>query len=161
MKSIPKRWPGPRYEVRAKFRAPLGFVYRWCTDYTPADGRFEGEEYSRRILRRTVREVVYEDLADTKEGWFWTRHVVRLLPPNRWHSDSVGSHRAYSLDYKLTKLPGDRTQLTLTARRSPYGIGGKNPPKSQWQRSVAKSWRAFGRALERDYRKARSKHAGI
>jgi hypothetical protein len=157
MDPMPKRWPGPRYEVRASFRAPLDFVYRWCTDYTPNDGRYEGESYQRRILRRTAREVIYEDLEDTKEGWFWTHHVVRLLPPDRWHSDSVGSHRAYSLDYRLTKMPGDQTQLILTARRRPYGVGGKNPPRPPWERSVAKSWRAFGRVLERDYRKTRAK----
>ncbi|MFY9717782.1 MAG: hypothetical protein WAK40_07630 [Thermoplasmata archaeon] len=156
---MPKRWPGPRYEARVKFRAPVNFVYRWCTDYTPGDARLEGETYQRRILRRTAREVLYEDLEDSKDGWFWSRHQVRLLPPNRWHSDSIGSHRAYSLDYQLTELPGDQTQLTLVARRSPYGIGGKNPPKSQWVSSVEKSWNEFGRFIERDYLKARTKRA--
>jgi len=154
---VPIRWPRPTYEVRAKFRAPLDFVYQWCTDYTPQDARYEQEKYQRRILRRNSREVIYEDLEETKQGWFWSRHVVRLHPPNRWHSDSVGSHRAFALDYKLTKLPGNRTQLTLKARRRPYGIGGKNPSKSQWERSVARSWRIFGRVLERDYDRSRGK----
>jgi len=153
-----RRWPAPSYEVRMTFRAPLDFVYRWCTDYTPKDARYEQDEYERRIFRRSSREVVYEDLSETKQGWFWSRHVVRLLPPNRWHSDTVGSHREYSLDYRLQKLPGDRTQLTLRARRRPYGIGAKNRPKSQWESSVAKSWRNFGRALERDYRRASAPH---
>ncbi len=153
---MPRKWPGPSYEVRATFKAPLEFVYRWCTDYTPQDARLEGEKYTRRILRRTPREVIYEDLEETKQGWFWSRHVVRLLPPNRWHSDSVGSHRAYALDYRLTELPGNRTQLILKARRRPYGVGGKNPPKSEWEHSVAKSWKTFGRFLERDYQKVRS-----
>jgi len=147
------RWPGPVYEVRATFDAPLKFVYRWCTDYTPRDARLEEENYERRLLRRSRTEVVYEDLEELNRGWYWTRHVVRLRPPNRWHSDSVGSHRAISLDYRLSRLPGNRTQLTLTARRRPYGIGGKNPPKSEWERSVAGSWKKFGRALERDYKR--------
>ncbi|HTP54922.1 MAG TPA: hypothetical protein VML94_08220 [Thermoplasmata archaeon] len=159
MISMPKSWPGPRYQVRVSFRAPLDFVYRWCTDYTPGDARLEGEKFERRILRRSPREVVYEDLEELDGGWFWTRHIIRLMPPNRWHSDSIGSHRAYLLDYRLTRLGADRTQLTLTARRSPYGIGGRNPPKGQWERSVKKSWKSFGRFLERDYRKARPKRA--
>jgi hypothetical protein len=156
---MPTKWPGPMYEVRATFRAPLEFVYRWCTDYTPQDARFEGEEYQRRILRRTSHEVIYEDLADSGKGWFWSHHVVRLFPPNRWHSESVGSHRLYALDYRLTELPGHRTQLTLRARRRPYGVGEKNPAKPQWERSVAMSWKKFGRVLERDYRKASAKRA--
>jgi hypothetical protein len=156
---MPKRWPGPNYEVRATFRAPLDFVYRWCTDYTPKDARYERDEYARRILHRSPRKVTYEDLYSTKQGWVWSRHVVRLLPPNRWHSDSVGSHRAISLDYRLSRLPGNRTQLTLKARRRPYGIGVKNPPKSQWERYIAKSWRNFGQALEREYKRVGANRA--
>jgi hypothetical protein len=148
-----KLWPGPRYEVRSTFQAPLSFVYRWCTDYTPKDARYSREGYDRRILQRSHREVIFEDLYDTKKGWIWMRRVVRLLPPDRWHADSVGSDRALSVDYRLSKLPGNHTQLTIRARRRPYGIGLKNPPKSQWERSVATNWRRFGRALERDYKR--------
>jgi len=149
-----QRWPGPSYEVRVEFNAPLDFVYRWCTDFTPEDSKLETEEYERRILRRSAREVVYEDLEDTQQGWVWSRHVVHLLPPNRWKSDSVGSLRVYALDYRLDRLPGGHTQLTLRARRRPYGIGKKNPPKGQWERSTTAAWKSFARALERDYEKA-------
>jgi hypothetical protein len=149
-------WPGPTYRVTATFRAPLEFVYRWCTDYTADDARHEGEHYERKVLERSSRQVMYEDLESSKDGWFWSRHVVRLAPPDRWHSDSVGSHRAISLEYRLRRLPGARTELTLTARRRPYGIGGKNPPKGKWERSVTNSWKLFARALEREYRKSRA-----
>ena len=108
---LPERWPGPRYEFSLEFNAPLEFVYRWCTDYAPEDGRLEGEEYQRRVVRCSRREVVYEDLSETKAGWRWARHVVRLSPPDRWHSDSVGSHRAVSLDYELSSLSGNRTRI--------------------------------------------------
>jgi hypothetical protein len=147
------------YVAKVTFRAPLRFVYEWCTDYTPQDARLEKDDYARRILRQSSKEVVYEDLSDTKDGWFWTRHVVQLLPPDRWHSDSIGSHRLYTLDYRLKELPGDRTQLTLRARRRPYGIGGKNPSRAAWGANIQKIWREFGRVLEQDYKKARAKHA--
>jgi hypothetical protein len=152
-----KSWPNPRYEVRVTFQAPLDFVYQWCTDYTPSDAKYEGDDYERRILRKSKSEVTYEDLSEAKDGWFWARHVVRLHPPNRWHSESIGSHRQYSLDYRLKRLAANRTELTLTARRRPYGIGGKNPAKAGWESSVAKSWSNFSRVLERDYRKTSSK----
>jgi hypothetical protein len=151
--TLPKSWPSPTYVVQHDFRAPLEYVYRWCTDYTPNDARLENDEFQRRVLRRSTREVVYEDLDDTKDGWMWARHTVRLLPPNHWRSTSVGSHREYRLDYRLTKLPGGRTRLTLTARRRPYGIGPKNPPRSQWERNVRQLWNSFGRSLEKDFRK--------
>lgn len=154
-----RRWPGPEYIVHAEFDAPLDFVYRWCTDYTPDDARYEDESYQRRILRRSREEVVYEDLEETRGGWVWARHVVRLLPPDRWHSDSIGSHREIRLDYRLSRLPQGRTRLTLTARRRRAGIGGKNPSKSQWETSVSKSWVKLGRALERDYRRGGSRRS--
>jgi hypothetical protein len=150
-------WPRPTYQVRAEFRAPLEFVYRWCTDYTATDARYEGEGYQRRILQRSRRTVVYEDLDEIQRGWYWSRHVVRLMPPDRWHSDSVGSHREIALDYRLSRLPGGRTRLVLTGRRRPYGVGGKNPPKAEWERSVGEAWVKFGRALERDFRKSRAR----
>lgn len=153
---MPKRWPGPNYEVRATFTVPLSFVYRWCTDYTAEDARYSAENYERRILQRSDREVVFEDLYDTKEGWIWIRRTVRLLPPARWHANSVGSDRALSVDYRLSRLSANRTQLTIRARRRPYGIGVKNPAKSQWENSVTSNWLKFGRAMERDYKRSRS-----
>jgi len=155
-----KRWPPPTYRVQAEFDAPLDFVFRWCTDYTPDDARYGGEHYRRLILDRSPRKVVYEDLEESKAGWFWSRHLVRLTPPDRWHSMSVGSHREISLDYRLSSLPGGRTRLVLTARRRPCGVGGRNPVRSQWERSVTEEWKRFGRVLERDFRKARSSRSG-
>jgi len=62
-----------------------------------------------------------------------------------------------SLDYTLSPLPGNRTQLILKGRRRAYGVGAKNPPKSQWETSVAKSWRHFARVLESDYKRTSTK----
>lgn len=141
-----------RYEARTIFRAPLPFAFRWCTDYNSRDGENSGEGYRRRILIRSARRVVFEDLYDTKERWIWIRRTVRLMPPDRWHADSVGSDRILSVDYRLSTLPGNRTLLTIAARRQPYGTGRANPSKAEWQRVVTGSWKRFGRALERDYR---------
>lgn len=158
------RWQGARmanpkvvqhYEVRCKFEAPLPFVYRWCTDYEPTDGRTSGEGYARRILRRSSRRVVLEDLYDTKKGWIWIHRDVRLSPPDRWHADSVGSDRALSVDYRLSDLSEHSTLMTIHARRWTYGIGTSNPPKRSWEGSVQASWTKYGRALERDYREGR------
>lgn len=147
----PNRRPQPIWEVRSTIKAPLHFVYRWCTDYTPLDGRYSGEGYQRRIIRRSRREVIFEDLYDTKQGWIWIQRVVRLQPPDRWHADSVGSDRMLSVDYRVSRLSPTTTLLTLQARRRPYGIGTKNPPKLLWERSVTANWAKLGRAAERDY----------
>lgn len=152
-----QRPPVALYLVRATFRAPLEFVYGWCTDYTANDSSLSKEGYIRRILRRSPRTVVLEDLYDTREGWTWLRRVIRLTPPDRWYADSIGSDRAISVGYRLSTLPGGRTQLTIRARRRPYGVGTKNPAKSTWERSITANWTRFGRALERDYERTRSR----
>ena len=91
------------------------------------------------ILQQSARQVVYEDLYDTKDGWRWSRPVVRPDAPQPLAFRHRGSHRAYPWITRLSKLAGNRTQLTLRARRRPYGIGGKNPPKSTWERETGKS----------------------
>ncbi len=157
---MPEGGPSRRYQVRLTFRAPLPYVFRWCTNYTTDDGQYSGEGYRRRILSRSDRKVVFEDLFDAKQGWIWIHRTVRLLPPDRWHADSVGSDRILSVDYQLSSLPGDRTRLTIDARRRPYGIGTANPPKTEWQRNVAGSWKRFRRLLEREYRRSKANHTG-
>jgi hypothetical protein len=151
----PGLWPGPRYEVRVRISAPLRFVYKWCTDYDSSDGTLSGEGYVRRVLSRESRSVVLEDLYDTKKGWVWIRRDIRLFPPNRWHADSIGSDRALSVEYSLSSLPGNNTELRIEAQRRPYGVGKKNPPKSEWERTVSTSWSKFAKELESGFERSR------
>src|SRR5437870_11934124 len=97
-------WPGPEYRVRVSFRAPIDFVFAWCTDYTPGDAALEKEAYERKIIERTSRSVVFEDLEEYKAGWDWSTAVVSLRPPNRWHMDGMGNNRVVVDDYVLLGL---------------------------------------------------------
>lgn len=152
--------PGPEYHVRAEFRAPILFVFRWCTDFRPNDDRLEGETYERRVIRRTPRRVIFEDLSDAGNGgWSWVRHDVALDPPRGWHSESLGSHRAASIDYRLSELGPERTRLDLVWRRRPTRLAGRSPPKARIERETTRSWRHFAHALERDYRRASARRS--
>src|SRR5437660_4721040 len=53
--------PGPEFRIKVAFRVPMDYAFAWCTD-TPDDGRLEGEKYERRIIERSARRVVFEDL---------------------------------------------------------------------------------------------------
>lgn len=157
---MPRRSPTSVYEIRSTFRAPLPFVFAWCTDYTARDPRLEKEKFRRRIVSRSRSRVVYEDLYDTPDGWMWSHWTVTLHPPHRWHADAFGSHRTWSLDYVLRERPGGRTELTLRGRRRATVVGGKNPPKATLERDLRGSWRHFGHALERDYRAGAARRRG-
>lgn len=142
---------GDEARIRVAFRVPLAFAFDWCTDYTPQDAALEGESYERKIIERTPRRVVFEDLEETDHGWIWARDVVTLRPPNRWHMGSVGSHRDATGDYVLTELPDGRTQLDLRWWRKPHGPG-KKIPRSRREEETTLAWKRFAKAMERDYR---------
>jgi hypothetical protein len=146
---------GPEYHVTARFRAPLEFVFRWCTDYTPGDAVLEGETYERRILSRNERQVVFEDVESMDDGWAWKRYTVDLRPPRHWHAVSVGNRRNLTIDYELTEDGPDRTRLDLWWRRRPGVLAVRPPPpKAAVERESTQAWRRFAAALEGDYRNA-------
>jgi hypothetical protein len=147
------------YQIKRTFRAPLDFAYKWCTDFTDRDRVLQGEQGSRQVIRKSARGVVYEDLTPTPEGWMWSRLIVTLRPPNRWHAVALGNYRRWDLDYSLRALPDGKTEFTLRGKRRPTLLGKKNPRKSVLERELDVMWRNLGQAMERDYRASRSRPA--
>src|SRR3989442_974588 len=96
---------GPEYRIRVSFGVPLDFAFAWCTDYAPEDASLEGESYQRKIIERTPHRVIFEDLEESDDGWNWSRDIVTLRPPNRWHMDGIGNRRDVTADYVLSPLP--------------------------------------------------------
>lgn len=153
MGSSGRRGKGDEARVRVAFRVPLEFAFQWCTDYTPQDAALEGESYQRKVVERSPRRVVFEDLEETGSGWVWGRTVVTLRPPNRWHAEGVGSHRDMTADYVLTELPGGRTRFELRWWRTPTSLG-KRIPRAQREKETTQAWKRFAKAMEKDYRAA-------
>jgi hypothetical protein len=145
------------YQIKRTFRAPLDFAYKWCTDFTEADRKLQGEVGSRQILRKTSRGAVYEDLTPTPEGWMWSRQTVTFHPPNEWRAVAKGNYRTWNLVYSLRELPNGRSEFTMRGKRRPTPLGVKNPSKAVLEKELHTMWRNLGNALERDYRRTRSK----
>ncbi|HEY6238260.1 MAG TPA: hypothetical protein VIZ68_03640 [Thermoplasmata archaeon] len=147
-------WPGPDYEVRVSIRAPMAFVHRWCTDYSPDDPKIEGEKYVRRVLKRTARRVVYEDLWESKKGWFWTRYTVDLKPPSSWHMESQGNSSHLIGDYSLNPGPNETTEFHLRYRRKASILPFQKVAVRRRRVEDTRAWHRFARALEADYRRS-------
>jgi hypothetical protein len=146
------------FHVSMVFHAPLPFVFAWCTDYSPEDATLAGEDrmfhLRRRIVSRTARRVVFENIYDEGKGWAWERHTVTLKPPDRWHSDGLGNYNEAHLDYQLNELPRGRTEFEMRWRSRPTPLlRGKLPTKHAAERFVRELWRRRGQVLEREYRK--------
>jgi hypothetical protein len=149
----PSGWTGPEYHTRVTFRAPLFYVYRWCTDFDPHDAHLEGETYQRKIVQRAPDGVVYEDLEERPSGWLWRRSEVTFEPPDQWHLLSFGNTWEAQADYRLTDLPNGETRLDARWRVRKTRGGPDPRSKAHQERESAVSWRRFAAALERDYRR--------
>lgn len=149
------RWVGPEYRIKVSFQAPLDFAFAWCTDYTPDDGKLEGESYVRKIIERSPRRVIFEDLEEARDGWTWSREVVTLRPPDRWHMEGIGNKRDVMADYVLSRLPDDRTQLELRWRRRPNDPREAKVSKARREANARRAWKRFGDAMEKDYEQTR------
>jgi len=134
---------------------PLSFAFRWCTDYRSDDASRSRETYLRRIVSRSRRRVVFEDVWPLDRGWGWRRADVTLTPPDRWHADSLGSVRDASIDYRLTALSPDRTRFDVYMRRRPSTIHPEQPSRPAWEKDVGRLWSNFARAMARDFRRSR------
>lgn len=145
------------YEIREVFQAPLAFAYRWCTDYTEEDGSLSKEGNARQILRKSGRQVVYEDLTPSPEGWKWSRYAVTLHPPDRWTAVARGNYRAWKLVYTLRSLSEGRTELHLRGERRPVHLGKRNPSHRELEGELHRMWGNFGRAMARDYQASRAR----
>jgi hypothetical protein len=145
------------FDVSVIFHAPLAFAYLWCTDYTPDDASIAGEDkmfaLQRRIIKRTSRQVIFENLYNEGNGWAWERHTVTLKPPSRWHSEGIGNYQESHLDYSLTELPRNRTRFAMHWRSRPTPLyRGKRPSKRAVEDFVRTLWLRRRKALEHDYR---------
>ncbi len=149
-----KAWPKPEYRIRAVFRAPLPFVFTWCTDISPMDPHLQRRDFVRKIIEKTAGRVVYEDLEESEAGWSWDRHVVTPEPPDRWRLASVGNHYDIAADYRLSPLRGGGTRLDLSGRLRPKTPEDRLPTKGEFERDVGAMWRLYAAALERDYRRS-------
>jgi hypothetical protein len=149
------KWPGPEYVIRQRFRAPIGFVFDWCTDFSPKDASLERDQYERKILEREPRRVVYEDLGKDPDGWFWSRQVVTLRRPTAWHMEGVGNRRNIVADYALKQVSRRAVELELRYRRRPSLLKFVKRPKLPLEKEGRKAWKYFARALERDFRASR------
>ncbi len=139
------------YHVTKTFNAPLGFVYRWCTDYRSDDPSMLGSKKRRDIIERSKKHVVWRNVTKGKTKGYDGVRVVWLKPPNAWHLDTCGDGREVG-DYKLTRLGKAKTRLDMKFSETYYSARDVESRKS-WMADATSHWNAYGRYLEMDYRR--------
>lgn len=138
------------YHVTETFNAPLGFVYKWCTDFREDDLKMVGSTTKRMILVRTKRLVVWGTKLKGAKTYAGIRSVW-LKPPNRWHLDA-GGDKHLTGDYRLTSIGKTRTRLDMNFTEISEDRRKVQSRKS-WESETQEEWDAYVRYLERDYQR--------
>jgi hypothetical protein len=136
--------------VSRVIKAPLRFVYNWCTDFREDDNKLTGSKNRRKILQKNKRRVVYVTTYFPKPNKIRIGvNLVTLHPPNSWHLDFIGEEDYEEGDYHLTRLGSKKTRLDMRFREQ-YRVRNV-PSAAEDKKGTEELWDKYVAALERDY----------
>ena len=142
--------------VEKKIKAPLKFVYDWCTDYREDDHEITGSIRRKVILEKTSKKAVHIYLWDDETGkQQMSANIVSLKPPSSWHLDSFGKEQTYTGDYKLTRINKDETKFHVVFKHK-WKEGQRIQSVAEQEGRLAKLWDKYVAALENDYANKKS-----
>lgn len=137
------------YHVSKTFRAPLDFVFAWCTDFREGDNKMTGSKSKRKILEKTEKRILwiveYKEKGETREGV----RVVWPHPPDSWHLDTCGDGKELG-EYRLSPKGKNKTRLDMEFRIT-YDDKDEIEDKDEWEKETRELWDIFAWYLEKDY----------
>jgi hypothetical protein len=140
------------YKVSKTIDAPLKFVFDWCTDFSEEDPKITGSSNIRKILNKSKKKVVYAQLYKGDDGSQKVAvDIVTLKSPNSWHLDYFGEEDDEQGDYRLRKLPGNKTRLDMVFKENWKNVS-KVPTIKEQVDHTNEIWDKYIEALGRDYR---------
>ena len=147
-----------RGEYRLSFtktvEAPSSYVYAWCTDFRPSDGRVSSSRPKYRIQRLAPGRIArLRTVRPAKGRPRFSLEMIRLHPPNAWHVDQIDEDDLATVDYRVTRLGPRRSKVTL--RIAERWMVRPFPSREEYRRSSSRYWDRLVRWLEDDYRRGR------
>jgi hypothetical protein len=134
------------------FRAPLEYVFDWCTDFREDDVKMTGSKSKRKFLEKTAERIVwiveYKQEGKTRQGV----RVVWPHPPDSWELDTCGDMKEWG-EYKLTSKGKNKTRLDMKFRLS-HDSEKHLPGKKKWKKEMRELWDTYGSFLEKDYKES-------
>jgi len=143
--------PNQNYAVHVSktIRAPLRFVYDWCTDYRETDPKITGSKSKRKILLKNKHRAVYVENYRSGGKPRSEVDVITLHPPKAWHLDLTSDEGWNETgDYVLSSLGFWRTRLDIRFKEH-FKIS-KPPTKAEYEKHVSEVWDKYVTELERD-----------
>jgi hypothetical protein len=155
-----------RRHVRVKYRtlrfrkivrAPLPFVFRWCTDYRADDDRITDSIYhyqARVVLREPSRIVRIITVPGRDRNRNTDVEIISLRPPDRWHlnkrsvtNDEIGT-------YRLIRKGSRVTLLEMRFRQS-WKIRNL-PDRARYRTLFHRVWDRYVEVMETEFRRLAS-----
>ncbi len=134
--------------------APLRYVYDWCTDFRPDDGKLSGSKSRSRVVKVSPRRLVRIRIAhDGTRDPRMAVELIRLRPPNAWHKDTIDEIDLDTIDYKLAALGPNKTRISVAIVER--WMVPKYPRKADWVRRSSEYWDRLVQAIEERYRSGR------
>jgi hypothetical protein len=144
------------YKHSAILKAPIKFVYDWCTDFQESDPQLWGENYRRIILEKSKKRVVYASYKPDGDGKQRLAVSLVLLFPTRysWHLDYFAEEDLETGEYKLTRLEKELTRLDLVLKNT--WKSGPSSTRESFESGTKSVWDQYRLALEKDYAKMKN-----
>lgn len=136
--------------------APLGYVYDWCTDYRSDDWKVSkpGTHPQFRVIRPSLHRVLRIRITPGKStDPAVAVDLVRLEPPDAWHTDQIDEDDRETVDYKLTALSPTRTRLDLFVTER--WVVPEHLNREGVRRRVSGAWDRYVGLIEARYRSGR------
>ena len=140
--------------VSKTIKAPIRYVYNWCTDYSETDPKLTGSSRKRVIIEKTSKHAVYVSLSDEGDGESQISvYLVKLKPPNAWHLDMYSPYRSETAEYKLKPLPKSKTQINIVFKNNWKNLE-KIESGMEQEKRLNGLWDKYVKALEEEYSNA-------
>ncbi len=143
-----------RVRVVREVAAPARYVYDWCTDYRSDDWRvarrgthpkFRVVTLSRhRLLRIRTTDRGQDDPEVAVD-------LIRLEPPDRWHTDQIDEEELETVDYRVRPL--GRARARLEVRVTDRWMVPRHLSRSELSARLGGAWDRYARFIEERYRK--------
>jgi hypothetical protein len=142
------------YRFSKLVRAPLPFVFRWCTDYRDDDDRLTDSIYhyqAKIVLREPSRIVRLISVPGTDRNRSTDVEIITLRPPNRWHLAKFSVSDDQIGNYLLTSR-GPRLTLLEIRFRQKWKIR-RLPDRRRYQALFNRVWDRYVEVMETEFRR--------
>jgi hypothetical protein len=137
---------------RKRIRAPIDFVFRWCTDYRDDDDSITDSIYHYRVkvvLREPHRVVRVITVPGKDLNRSTDVEIIRLRPPNRWQLTKLSWTDDETGSYVLTDQGSRGTLLEMRFRRT-WKVG--LPPNAARYRALfSRVWDRYVEVMETEH----------